>query len=128
MIYKAKQQLGFSLIEILVVMFILGLLGAIAVPQFFGQIDKAYTTKAQQDIKAIQSGLDIYRLDKGDYPNSEEGLAVLVNNYLNKLPQDPWGADYVYLNPGTKCEIDVYTLGKDRVSGGSGNNADIFNC
>ena len=121
------KQSGFSLVEILVVMFILGLLGAIAVPKFFGQIDKAYTTKAEQDIKAITGALDIYRLNKGDYPNSSEGLSVLVSNYLNKLPKDPWGADYVYLNPGIKGEIDIYTLGKDKSPGGTGNNADIGN-
>ncbi len=122
------KQSGFSLIEILVVMFILGLLGAIAVPKFFGQIDKAYTTKAQQDIKAITGALDIYRLNHGDYPGSDEGLRVLVSNYLNKLPKDPWGQDYIYVNPGNKGgEIDVYTLGKDRASGGTGNDADIGN-
>lgn len=123
-----NKQSGFSLIEILVVMVILGILGAVAVPKFFGQVDKAYATKAKQDIQTIQSSLDIYRLNKGDYPSSDEGLQALVAAALmSKVPLDPWNIPYVYLNPGTRGEIDIYTLGKDKTSGGTGNNADVGN-
>lgn len=125
---KNTKQKGFTLIEILVVMVILGILGAVAVPRFFSQIDKAYSTKAKQDISRIQSALDIYRLSNGDYPTDDNGLGVLVNEYLSKLPKDPWGNEYIYLNPGSRGgDIDIYTLGKDNAIGGSGSNADIGN-
>ncbi len=124
---KRSKKSGFTLIEILVVMVILGILGAIAVPKFFGQIDKAYTTKVKQDIQTIQSALDIYRLNKGDYPGGDEGLTPLVPDYVSKLPLDPWNNAYVYLNPGSHGEVDIYTLGKDNASGGTGNNTDIGN-
>ena len=124
---QVNKNNGFTLIEILVVMVILGVLGAIAVPKFFGQIDKAYVTKIQQDIKTIGGALDIYRLNKGDYPTGDEGLGVLVGDYISKLPVDPWGVAYIYLNPGSHGEIDIYTLGKDKTNGGIDNNADIGN-
>lgn len=123
---KAKQS-GFTLIEILVVIVILGVLGAIAVPRFFGQIDKAQITKAKQDIKTLQSALDIYRLDNNFYPSNSEGLEVLVGNYINKLPVDPWGKPYIYLNPGLHQDVDIYTLGKDGTQGGLGVDADVGN-
>ncbi len=124
---KHNKQLGFTLIEILVVMVILGILGAIAVPRFFSQIDKAYTVKIKQDISRVSNALDIYRLNNGDYPSGDGGLSVLVSDYLSELPKDPWGNEYIYQNPGAHKEIDIYTLGKDNTTGGTGNNTDIGN-
>ena len=132
---------GFTLIEVLVVIAILGILAAIVVPRIMDRPDEAKRIAAKADINAIVQVLKIYRLDNGFYPTSDQGLAALVQRpttnpapanwkqggYLDRLPKDPWGGDYQYLSPGVRGEIDVFSLGADRARGGEGNNADIGN-
>ena len=135
-----RQQRGFTLIEIMVVVIIIGLLAAVVVPQFLGRVDDARKAKAKQDIQALETGLTMYKLDNFNYPTGEEGLKALVEKpndpnvknwraggYLQHLPKDPWGNDYQYQYPGTHGEVDVYSLGADGQPGGEGNNADIGN-
>lgn len=134
-----NKQSGFSLIEIMVVVVILGILASIVVPKIMGRPDEARVIKAKQDVMSIENALDLYRLDNGFYPSTDQGLVALVekpssnpqpNNwkvYLKKLPKDPWGRDYLYLNPGQHGEIDVFTLGADGQPGGKGINAVIGN-
>ena len=130
---------GFTLIEIMVVVAILGILAALVVPKVMGRPDEARIVAAKQDIAAIHQALKLYRLDNLRYPTTEQGLAALVekpttgpipNNwkaggYLERLPNDPWGAPYQYLNPGVHAEIDIYSLGADGAPGGENNDADI---
>jgi general secretion pathway protein G len=133
-----KQQ-GFSLIEIMVVVVILGILASIVVPKIISRPDEARVVKAKQDVLAIQNALDLYRLDNGFYPTTEQGLMALIEKptsnpiphdwkiYLKSLPKDPWGREYLYLNPGQHSEVDVFTLGADGQPGGTGINAEIGN-
>jgi general secretion pathway protein G len=133
------RQAGFSLIEIMVVVVILGILAALVVPKIISRPDDARIVKAKQDVLAIQNALDLYRLDNGFYPSTEQGLKALVSkptsspeprdwrSYLKTLPKDPWGRDYLYLNPGQHGEIDIYTNGADGQPGGTGVNAVIGN-
>jgi general secretion pathway protein G len=133
------KQRGFTLIEVLVVVAILGILAAIIVPRVMDRPDEAKRVAAQADTRAIAQALKLYRLDNGMYPSTDQGLGALVQRpttnpapsnwkpYLDKLPRDPWGSDYQYLNPGVKGEIDVFSLGADRMRGGEGNAADIGN-
>ncbi|MGZ5102488.1 MAG: type II secretion system major pseudopilin GspG [Usitatibacter sp.] len=137
----AVASRGFTLIEVLVVVAILGILAAIVVPQFMNRPDEAHRVAAKADIGAIVQSLKLYRLDNGFYPSTDQGLAALVQRpttnpvpgnwkqggYLERLPKDPWGGDYQYLSPGVKGEIDVFSLGADRARGGEGNAADIGN-
>jgi len=130
---------GFTLIEILVVIVILGVLAALIVPNVISRPDEARVTVAKSDIAAIMSALKIYRLDNQRYPTGEQGLAALVakpeqppvpanwkpGGYLEKLPKDPWGRPYVYLNPGVRGEVEVMSFGGDGQPGGSGTDADI---
>lgn len=130
---------GFTLIEILVVIVILGVLAALIVPNVISRPDEARATVAKSDIAAIMSALKLYRLDNQRYPTGEQGLAALVakpeqppvppnwkpGGYLEKLPKDPWGRPYVYLNPGVRGEIEVMSFGADGQAGGSGPDADI---
>ena len=130
---------GFTLIEILVVIVILGVLAALIVPNVIGRPDEARATVAKSDIAAIMSALKLYRLDNQRYPSGEQGLAALVakpeqppvppnwkpGGYLEKLPKDPWGRPYVYLNPGVRGEVEVMSFGADGQAGGSGPDADI---
>ena len=128
---------GFTLVEILVVITILGILAALVVPRLVGRTDEARAVAAKQDIAAIMQALKLYRLDNGRYPTNEQGLQALVtrpqtqpvpNNwkqYLDKLPTDPWKNVYLYLNPGLHGEIDVFTLGADGQPGGTGSDADL---
>ena len=132
---------GFTLIEVLVVVAILGILAAIVVPRIMDRPDEAKRTAAKVDIAGLVQALKLYRLDNGTYPTSEQGLVALVQRpttnpvpgnwkqggYLERLPKDPWGSDYQYLYPGVKGEIDVYSLGSDQARGGEGNAADIGN-
>jgi len=130
---------AFTLIEVLVVVAILGILAAIVVPRIMDRPDEAKRVAAKADVGAIVQALKLYRLDNGFYPATDQGLGALVqkpgsqpipNNwkpYLDKLPRDPWGGDYQYLNPGQKGEIDVFSLGADRARGGEGSAADIGN-
>ena len=132
---------GFTLIEVLVVVAILGILAAIVVPRIMDRPDEAKRVAAKADIAAIVGALKLYRLDNGNYPTTDQGLVALVQKpttapipsnwkergYLERLPKDPWGSDYQYLSPGVRGEIDVFSLGSDRARGGEGNAADIGN-
>ncbi len=130
---------GFSLIEIMVVVVILGILASLVVPKIMNRPDEARRVKAKQDILAIQNALDLYKLDNGIYPSTDQGLLALVEKpttnpvpddwkaYLQVVPNDPWGRDYLYLNPGEHADVDVFTYGADGQPGGKGINADIGN-
>ncbi|WP_148715299.1 type II secretion system major pseudopilin GspG [Chitinolyticbacter meiyuanensis] len=136
---QRAAQRGFTLIEILVVITILAILGALVVPKIMDRPNEARVVAAQQDIRTLIQGLKLYKLDNGRYPSTEQGLRALIekptsgpipNNwktggYLEKLPKDPWGGDYLYLNPGLKGEIDVMSYGGDGVQGGEGFDADV---
>ena len=134
-----QRQQGFTLIEIMVVVVILGILAALVVPQVMSRPDQAKVTVAQGDIKAIAAALDMYRLDNHVYPSTQQGLEALVkkpsgmpaaknwnkDGYLKRLPVDPWGNPYQYLNPGLHGQVDVLSLGADGQPGGEGRDADI---
>lgn len=132
-------QKGFSLIEIMVVVVILGILASIVVPKIISRPDEARAVKAKQDVLAIQNALDLYKLDNGVYPSTDQGLMALVEKptsnpeprdwkqYLKSLPKDPWNRDYLYLNPGEHGDVDVFTEGADGQPGGTGIDADIGN-
>lgn len=131
------SQAGFTLIEIMVVVIIIGLLSAAIAPQIFGQQKKAYITKAKTDIRSIDAALELYRLDNFEYPSTSEGLKALVTNpgksnwtgYLKDIEEDPWGNEYQYVNPGTKNPngYDIWSFGADRAAGGEGDGKDIGN-
>ena len=136
-----NRQSGFSLIEILVVLVIMGLLISVVAPTVLNSADDARIQKAQADFKSIETALKIYRLDNYVYPTTEQGLNALVEpstlapeprnfkrgGYLSELPVDPWGREYLYLSPGEHGEVDIYTLGADGLPGGEGQAADIGN-
>jgi len=128
---------GFTLIEVMVVIVILGVLAALIVPRVMNRPDEARVVAARQDIASVMQALKLYRLDNQRYPTTEQGLSALVTRptsgpaaanwkaYLDKMPVDPWGKPYQYLNPGLRGEIDVYSFGADGQQGGSGIDADI---
>ncbi len=129
---------GFTLIEIMVVVVIIGLLAAIVAPNLIGNIDRAAVTRAKADIRAIDNALNLYRLDNFRYPSTDEGLQALVTNpgesiapnwkqYLRSVPPDPWNKTYLYVSPGQQGEFDVFSYGADGQEGGEGINADIGN-
>jgi len=132
---------GFTLIEIMVVVVILAVLGALVVPKILSNVDKARVTRAASDIRAIETALDLYRLDNFKYPTTEQGLIALVKQpvdptltnyrvggYLPSLPKDPWGNVYLYASPGADGrEYDIITYGRDGKPGGEGFDADISN-
>ena len=118
---------GFTLIEVMVVVVILSILAAIIVPRVMDRPDTARLVKAQSDIRALESALNLYKLDNFNYPSTDEGLEALVPKYIARLSNDPWGNPYLYLSPGLHGDMDVYTLGADGLQGGSGMNADIGN-
>lgn len=127
---RAHRQKGFSLIEIMVVVVIMGVLAALVVPNVMDRPDQARAVAARQDIGAIMQALKLYRLDHGRYPSPEQGLEVLAaaqgkKAYMDRLPRDPWNTPYQYLNPGVHGEIDVFSLGADGQPGGEGVDADI---
>ena len=137
---RSAGQRGFTLIEIMVVVVIIGLLAAVVTQQLMGNVDKARVEKARQDIRQLESALDIYKLDNLTYPTSEQGLQALVTKpadpnltnyndkgYVKRLSKDPWGNPYAYENPGSHGEYDLYTLGADKQPGGEKSNADIGN-
>ena len=130
---------GFTLIEIMVVVVILGVLAAVVVPRLMSRPDEARIVAAKQEISTILQALKLYRLDNSRYPTTEQGLQALVTRpasppipgnwksggYLERLPRDPWGSPYQYLNPGLKGEIDVFSFAADGKAGGNGIDADI---
>ena len=130
---------GFTLIEIMVVVVIMGILAALVVPKLMGRADDARITAARQDIATLMSALKLYKLDNQRYPSTEQGLQALITKptsgpsangwkaggYMEKLPKDPWGNPYQYLSPGLHGEVDVFSLGADGQPGGSGEDADV---
>ncbi|TJY55803.1 type II secretion system protein GspG [Sinimarinibacterium sp. CAU 1509] len=138
---KSSMQRGFTLIEIMVVVVILGILAAVVVPRIMDNPDKARITKAKQDIRVLESTLELYKLDNFNYPSTQQGLDALVKKpsgepdapnyksggYVKSLPKDPWGNPYQYLQPGARGEFDLFSLGADNRPGGEGVAADIGN-
>ena len=122
-----QKTRGFTLIEVMVVVVILSILAAIIVPKVMDRPDTARLVKAQSDIRAIESALNLYKQDNFDYPSTDEGLEALVPKYIARLSNDPWGNPYLYLSPGLHGDMDVYTLGADGLQGGTGINADVGN-
>ena len=132
-----RAQRGFTLIEMMVVLAIIGVLAALIVPNVLGRADEARVTAARTDVANISQALKLYKLDNQQYPTAAQGLTALVTkptqnpvpnawrNYIEKLPQDPWGRPYQYLNPGVHNEVDVLSLGADGQPGGDGFNADV---
>ncbi|WP_230432996.1 type II secretion system major pseudopilin GspG [Plesiomonas shigelloides] len=132
---------GFTLLEVMVVIVILGILASLVVPNLLGNKEKADQQKVVTDLVALENSLDMYKLDNSVYPSTEQGLQALVSNpagtpeprnyrnggYIKRLPQDPWGNEYQYLSPGEQGEIDIYSLGADGQEGGEGTAADIGN-
>lgn len=127
---------GFTLLELLVVLVVLGLLAGLVAPKYFNQIGKSEAKAARAQIEGLAKALDLYRLDTGRYPSTEEGLASLVTSpgsdpkwggpYLQKkVPLDPWGRRYAYAAPGEHGEYDLFSLGRDGQPGGDGDNADV---
>jgi general secretion pathway protein G len=136
---RYSDQKGFTLIEIMVVVVILGILATFIVPRLLDRPDEARRTKATLDIRALEESLGLFKLDNGYFPSTEQGLQALVTiptigkipskypdgGYLKKVPQDPWGGDYVYLSPGIHDDFDIICYGADNEAGGEGKNADL---
>ena len=133
-----KKQAGFTLIEMMVVVVVIALLGAMIGPTLFKKVQQAEQTRVAQDIRVIESALKFYRLDNYRYPTTSQGLGALISNpggldnwngpYLEKEPEDPWGVPYSYENPGRRGkEVDIYTFGVDGQAGGEGSNKDWGN-
>jgi len=134
-----NTERGFTLIEIMVVVVIMGILAALVVPKLIGRTDDARIIAAKQDIATVMQALKLYKLDNQRYPTTEQGLQALITKpttgpvtmgwkaggYIDKIPRDPWGNPYQYLSPGLKGEVDVISLGGDGLPGGNGNDADI---
>jgi general secretion pathway protein G len=134
---RRAAQAGFTLIELMVVLVIIGVLAALIVPNVLDRADDARATAARTDVNNLMQAHKLYKLDNQRYPTAEQGLQALINRpstppvppnwkpYVEKLPNDPWGRPYQYLNPGVKGEIDVMSFGADGEPGGEGKNADI---
>ena len=131
MIIDYKKQDGFTLIEIMVVLIIIAIMASFVVPSVINRPDQARFTKVKNDILTIESALDLYKLDNGNYPSNDKGLEALIededNLYLKRLPLDPWNEPYQYSNPGKNSKIDIFSLGADSQLGGNGNDKDIGN-
>lgn len=137
---RTRRPAGFTLIEVLVVVLIIGILAAIVGPRVIGKTADARRTRVMADLRSIETALDLYKLDNGAYPSTEQGLEALVEKptvgnvppnwkdggYLSRVPADPWGRPYAYAIPGTRGEYDLFSLGADGQPGGEGENADIF--
>lgn len=133
------NQRGFSLIEIMVVVVILGILAALVVPKIVSRPEEARIVKAKQDVLAIQNAMELYKLDNGFYPSTDQGIAALVEKptsspaptnwkaYLKSIPKDPWGHPYNYLNPGQHSEIDIFSEGPAGQTGEQNEDAEIGN-
>lgn len=136
-----RRPAGFTLIEVMVVVVILGILAAIVVPRIMDRPNEARIVKAKQDLRVLESALNLYRLDNFVYPTTDQGLEALseaptippepphwkAGGYIDRLPKDPWGRPYQYLSPGQKGPVDIYSLGADGQLGGEGIDADIGN-
>lgn len=134
---KTQRSRGFTLIEVMVVVVIMGILAGLIVPKLMGRTDDARIMAAKQDIGTLMQALKLYRLDNRKYPTTAQGLQALVTKpatgadgwksggYIDKLPNDPWKHPYQYLSPGIHGEIDVFSYGADNLPGGEGNDADI---
>jgi general secretion pathway protein G len=134
-----KLQAGFTLIEVMVVVVILGILAAIVVPRVMDRPDAARITKVKADIRAMETALNLYKLDNFVYPNTDQGLEALVSKpsgtpeprnwkqYMDRLSKDPWGNEYQYLSPGVQSAVDIFSLGADGQPGGEESSADIGN-
>ncbi|MBI3771678.1 MAG: type II secretion system major pseudopilin GspG [Gammaproteobacteria bacterium] len=138
MTFEVRKTSGFTLLELLVVMVIIGLLAGYVAPKYFAQVGKSETKAARAQIDALEKALDQYRLDTGHYPTTEQSLTALFTKpdndprwagpYLKKAaPPDPWGKAYLYKQPGDHGEFDLYSYGKDGLPGGDGDNADVVN-
>ncbi len=136
---SSRRQSGFTLIEIMVVVVIMGVLAAMLVPRLMGRTDDARILAAKQDIATLMQALKLYRLDNQRYPTTEQGLQALIarptngpqpanwksGGYIDRLNKDPWGNIYQYMSPGTRSEVDIFSYGADGQPGGTGNDADI---
>jgi len=139
MLIGVRGQRGFTLLEVMVVVVILGILAALVVPKIISRPDEARVIAAKQDIASLMQALKLYRLDNQRYPTTEQGLQALLakpstapiplnwkpDGYIERLPKDPWGNPYQYLNPGVRGDIDVFCYAADGAPGGDGNDADI---
>lgn len=137
--FARNRQRGFTLVEIMVVVVIIGILGALVVPKLLGRTGESRVTAARTDIKTLKSALQLYKLDNQRYPTTEQGLQALVQKptsgpaangwkeggYIERLPKDPWGNAYQYLSPGLHGDIDIFSLGADGQPGGTGEDADV---
>ena len=134
---RSERHVGFTLVEVMVVVVILGILAVLIVPRIIGRTEEARAAAAKHDIATIMQSLKLYHLDNGRYPTNEQGLQALVSRpqsqpappnwkpYLDTLPKDPWGNPYQYRNPGAHGEIDVFSLGADGQPGGTGADLDV---
>ena len=140
-VLKGKRRKGFTLVEVLVVVVILGLLAALVAPKIVGHGEEAKRTAASVQIREIEQALEMYRLDNSMYPTTAQGLEALVNKpssppeprryreggYIRRLPVDPWGSVYIYRMPGDHAEFDLFSMGPDGEEGGEGTGRDITN-
>ncbi|WP_394778669.1 type II secretion system major pseudopilin GspG [Undibacterium sp.] len=136
---NSRRSGGFTLVEIMVVVVIIGIMAALVVPKLMGRTDDARITAARSDIATLMNTLNLYKLDNSRFPTTEQGLQALITKptggpaangwktggYIDKLPKDPWGNPYQYLSPGIRSEVEVFSLGADGQPGGTGNDADI---